>query len=70
MNHDVFDRRFARTISSKSLEELRVIREAIEADPKNRNSVGIQLYTKPARAKLNAIAYTITAILEESRKSK
>lgn len=71
-SHERYDRRYARTLRDCTMEELQEKRRAIEADPKNQNTVpgSIWRFTPAALGKLNAIAFTITALLEEKRRKE
>lgn len=60
----------AARLADHSFDDLRRLREQIEADPRNRNPVGtLWIYTKAAQKKLDAIAWAITYKLAEARKA-
>lgn len=71
-SHERYDRRYARTLRDCTMEQLMTKLHEIENDPKNRNlnERDPNLYTPAARGKLSAIAYAITALLEEKRRKK
>ena len=48
-------------LSHKSFDELNILRESIESNPKNKNiGGGFHIYTPYARQKLDKIAWAIT----------
>lgn len=54
-------------LHGKTNEELCAMQQAIQTDPTNRAPGGLYIYTKGARAKLDAIARQITANLAAKR---
>lgn len=70
MFHDVYDRRFARSVASKTMGEMQTIRLTIEAASENQERSGLWLYKRAARAKLNAVAYAIQNLLTEAKENQ
>ena len=52
------------------MEELHALRKVIEADPRNKATDGLYLYTPSARRKLAEIDYAITSLMQEKRKGQ
>lgn len=71
-SHERYDRRYARTLRDCTMEQLMTKLHEIENDPKNRNTVpgSIWRFTPAALGKLNAIAFAVTALLEEKRRKE
>jgi len=52
-----------------TMEELNQLRLSVETDPANQEDTGLYLYTKPARSKLDKIAWAVRYKMEEKRKA-